>query len=320
MTITKSLGNNVYQVCLIPESKVYTTTGYIILGEHQKVIIEPGASPENLIWLKAFEELNIKPEQIDAIIATHIHLDHSGGAGGLMQHCPNAIMMVHEKGAPHLIDPEKLVAGSRSVYGDSFDQFFEPVLPIPAERVKIQKEGDIFSIGTHQELRFYNAPGHAMHHLFIFDTLSQGIFSGDSAGLFYSALYEKYKVKVALPSSTPTQFDPESMTRTLDQMLALDPQKIYYTHFGMAEPAVELINTTKSWLDIFGKDCLAFYESNPNLEALSEFLHSSILDELEKQGVPRDCSSLNNMKQDNHINALGIISYIERLKRAQSKK
>jgi len=229
-------------------------------------------------------------------------------------------MMVHEKGAPHLIDPEKLVAGSRSVYGDSFDQFFEPVLPIPAERVKIQKEGDIFSIGTHQELRFYNAPGHAMHHLFIFDTLSQGIFSGDSAGLFYSALYEKYKVKVALPSSTPTQFDPESMTRTLDQMLALDPQKIYYTHFGMAEPAVELINTTKSWLDIFGKDCLAFYESNPNLEALSEFLHSSILDELEKQGVPRDCSSLNNMKQDNHINALGIISYIERLKRAQSKK
>ena len=320
MAVTKSLGNNVYQVCLIPENKVYTTTGYLILGEHQKVIIEPGASPENSIWLAAFKELNIKPEEIDAIIATHIHLDHSGGAGGLIRHCPNAIMMVHEKGAPHLIDPEKLVAGSRQVYGDSFDQFFDPVIPIPAERVKIQKEGDVFSIGRQQELQFYDAPGHAMHHFFIFDTLSKGIFSGDAAGLFYSVLYDKYNVKLALPSSTPTQFDPDGMTDTFEKMLTLEPKKIYYTHFGMAEPAVALINIAKSWLNIFSKECKAFYEKNSDLGALSDFLHGRILDALEKQGVPRDCQSLNNMKQDNHINAQGIISYIERLKRAQLKK
>lgn len=320
MTVTKSLGNNIYQVCLIPEHKIYTTTGYLILGEHRNVIIEPGASPENSVWLKAFEELNIKPEQIDAIIVTHIHLDHSGGAGSLMQQCSNAVMMVHEKGAPHIIDPQRLVDASRTVYGDSFDQLFAPVNPVPAERVKIQKEGDCYTVGHQQELKFYNAPGHALHHMFIFDTLSKGIFSGDSAGMFYSVIFEKHQVKLALPSSTPTQFDPESMLDTFNKMITLDPQRVYFAHFGMAEPAVDMINMAKSWLNVFSQECVAFYEKNPDQAALSKFLNNKILDYLETQGVPRNCESLNNMKQDNYLNAQGIISYVERLKRALAKK
>lgn len=210
---------------LVPLEQVYNATAYLICGKHRNVIIETGASRSNGVIRDAMTGLGLSVDDIHAIVVTHIHLDHSGGAGLLMEQCPNATLYVHEKGAPHLVDPEKLISGSRAVYGDSFDHYFLPVLPVPEHRIHPLVHNDRLDLGGDRVLQMIDSPGHALHHMAVFDPESRGIFTGDAAGIYYHALEQEFGVKVSLPSTTPTQFDPNAMLATLNRMLSLDPAR-----------------------------------------------------------------------------------------------
>ncbi len=199
MSKIKSLGFGIYQLELVESRSPNKTTGYLIQGA-KNLIIETGATPSNPVILSSLKELGIALEEIDAIAVTHIHLDHSGGAGLLMNQCPNAVLLAHEKGKRHLVDPEKLIQGAKQVYGETFDELFNPILPISDERIKIMKDGDIFDLGAERILRFHDSPGHAFHHFIIHDLVSNGIFAGDSAGLYYDRMYKDYGIKVSIPS------------------------------------------------------------------------------------------------------------------------
>ncbi len=316
----KSLGYGAYQIELVPISEVYNATGYLIIGEEKTVLIETGASRSNAAILDALSQLEVSTGSIDAIIATHIHLDHSGGAGVLMEQCPNAVMMVHEKGVPHLVDPERLITGSRVVYGDTFDKYFDPVKAIAEKRVKPLLDGDQLDLGGGRQLAFLSSPGHALHHMMVFDEVSEGIFTGDAAGIYYHSLEQEFGAKVALPSTTPTQFDPEAMLTTLNHMLDLKPQRLYYTHYGMAEPAGELLKSTKAWLSLFAEACVAFYREHRSLEKLSHYLQEEVMKRLSAEGVTKKARCLGYMTIDNQINAQGLIAYVERLERQKKKQ
>ncbi len=320
MSPVKSLGYGVYQVELVPVDELFNSTGYIILGKEKNVIVETGASRSNSAIREALDDLNVPLSEIHAIVATHIHLDHSGGAGLLMEQCPNAVMYVHTKGMTHLVDPEVLIAGSKEVYGDMFDHYFNPVVPIPENRVCGMLDGDQLDIGGGRTLTFVDSPGHALHHLVVNDIESQGIFSGDAAGIFYKALENEFGVKVTLPSTTPTQFDPAAMRDTLDKLLSLKPKRIYFTHFGMAEPADMLLEEAKKWLELFASDCVTYYHDNPSVTALNDYLQDEVVKRLEARGVSENAKCYGNMKKDNLINAQGIIAYVKRLERQKAKE
>jgi glyoxylase-like metal-dependent hydrolase (beta-lactamase superfamily II) len=173
----------------------------------------------------------IAPEAVDYIFLTHIHLDHAGGAGALAARLPNAKVVVHPRGAPHLIAPEKLIAGTKAVYGEAkYAELYGEIVPIPAERVIVVEEGQVLKLGT-REFAFLHTPGHALHHYVMHDRGANAVFTGDTFGLSYRE-FDVAGREWIMPTTTPTQFDPDQLHHSVDRILALAPAAAFLTHYG----------------------------------------------------------------------------------------
>ncbi len=314
MPLTESLGHNIFQIPLVDLKTIYRSTGYII-KEEKTILVETGAAPSNSVIQASLEELNIQLGQIDYIAVTHIHLDHAGGAGLLMEQCPNATLLVHQRGAKHMADPEKLIAGARQVYGDLFDQLFNPILPVSEERIKVMEDGDTLDLGNNRVLTFLDTPGHAFHHFVIDDPVSKGIFSGDNAGMFFRQLYDDQGISFCLPVTAPTQFVPEIMEKTTDRLINLHPEKIYFTHYGMAENGVALLQQAKKLVCFFGNDCAKHYQKERSFEKLFVFIKERLYSELAALGVKGDIPEKETLDNDIMLNIQGVIAYVEKLER-----
>ena len=148
-----------------------------------------------------------------------------------MQELPNARALLHPRGAPHMIDPAKLIAGSEAVYGkERFRRLYGELVPIPAERVRTVADGERVVLGG-RTLELIHTPGHAQHHYVVVDAAHASIFSGDTFGISYRAL-DTEKGAFITPSTVPTQFDPEQHLASIDRMLAYRPESIYLMHFS----------------------------------------------------------------------------------------
>jgi glyoxylase-like metal-dependent hydrolase (beta-lactamase superfamily II) len=152
---------------------------------------------------------------------THVHLDHAGGAGALLARCPQATLVAHPRGARHLIDPERLIAGAKAVYGeDSFTRMYGEIVPAPAARVREATDGSRWTLGR-RELLVRDTPGHARHHFCVWDETSRGWFTGDTFGIGYRELYcggEPFLI----PTTTPVQFEPDALLASIDLLMAAD--------------------------------------------------------------------------------------------------
>lgn len=314
MNPLQALGNGIYQIPLIPNDRPIRTAAYLIKTS-TTVLIECGASPANPVILSALDALGISPGDLDAIIVTHIHLDHAGGAGLLMQQCPNARLLVHPKGKQHLCDPEKLIAGARQVYGEQFETLFQPIHPVPESRVQCVSNGDRLDLGEHRTLHFHEAQGHARHHIIVFDTESRGIFTGDAAGIYHDRIQQRCGFAFSLPNTAPPQFDPVAMTADFDMMISLAPQSLFFTHFGQAPDAVDRLKAAREWIPFFSETCLARYRQNPSLESLTAFIQNELVGFLEREGIGLDAADQSNLEFDAHLNAQGIIAYDQRLQK-----
>ncbi|OIR24683.1 MBL fold metallo-hydrolase, partial [Bathymodiolus thermophilus thioautotrophic gill symbiont] len=207
---------------------------YLIEDQGHVAFVDTGCYLSVPTLLATLDEKNIQREQVDYIILTHIHLDHAGGAGELIRHLPNAKVYVHEYGANHLIDPSKLRAGVIGVYGELFfKQFLGDLIPIAKEKIVIAKDKDEITLGN-RILKFINTPGHARHHVCIWDEKSQGIFSGDTLGVSYRE-FDTEQGALIFPPTTPIQFDPDVWKNTIQQLMTLQPKYAYLTHFNRIE-------------------------------------------------------------------------------------
>ena len=204
---------------------------HVLVERGRAAIIDSGTANGVGRVLQALAEKGVAPEQVDYVILTHVHLDHAGGAGQLMARCPNATLTVHPRGARHVIDPSRLLAATVAVYGaQATRRMYGEVLPVPAARVRETPEGASISLAG-RELEFLDAPGHARHHVLVRDAGSGDIFVGDSFGLSYREL-DRDGLQFSFPTTSPAQFDPPALQRTIDRILTLGPQALYVTHFG----------------------------------------------------------------------------------------
>lgn len=206
-------------------------SAYVVKCAEQAVIIETGTQHSVPHLLKILERESIAPEQVSYVMVTHVHLDHAGGAGGLLQVLPNAILLVHERGRRHLVDPAKLEASSRQVYGDdTFNRLYGRIIPAPAERVRAIKDGDTLEVSG-RRFEFIDTPGHARHHYCVWDESSRGWFTGDTFGISYRELDTDNGCFI-FPTTTPVQFDPQAMLVSVKRLLEKKPAWMYLTHFG----------------------------------------------------------------------------------------
>jgi len=222
---------------------------YLIDAGSELAFIEVGTNSTTPRLMKVLAAHGRKPEEVRYVIVTHVHLDHAGGAGSLMQLLPNATFLVHPYGARHMINPAKLEAGARAVYGDRmFDDIYGTLIPVPEERVQIMEDGDEVTLGERQ-LRFIDTPGHARHHFCVHDSLTNGWFTGDTFGLSYRE-FDTDNGVFLFPTTTPIQFDPKALKESVARLRANNPDCMYLTHFGRVENVQKLADDMINSVDV----------------------------------------------------------------------
>lgn len=205
---------------------------YVVRGDRSAAVVETATSPCLPRILAALEASGVAPADVSHVVVTHVHLDHAGGAGALVRALPRAKLVVHPRGARHLVDPARLVAGTVEVYGEeAFRRLYGEIVPVPADRVVEAPDGFELDLGG-RPLRALDAPGHARHHFVLHDPKTAGFFTGDAFGLSYRET-DSAAGHFVFPTTTPVQFDPPALHATVDRMLSERPQRMYLTHYGM---------------------------------------------------------------------------------------
>jgi glyoxylase-like metal-dependent hydrolase (beta-lactamase superfamily II) len=204
---------------------------YLIVEDGRGAFIDCGTNHSVPHLLAALRQAGLAPEDVDFLIVTHVHLDHAGGAGLLMQQLPNATLVAHPRAAPHLIDPAKLIAGATAVYGEEeMQRSYGAIQPVPEARVRVVDDGETVMLSG-RALRCIDTPGHARHHHCVWDERSRCWFTGDTFGLSYREL-DGPKGAFILPTTTPVQFEPAALKASIARMVAQAPDGMYLTHYG----------------------------------------------------------------------------------------
>jgi glyoxylase-like metal-dependent hydrolase (beta-lactamase superfamily II) len=201
------------------------TAGYLLdAAEPALVETGPGTSVEPVT--AALDHLGIARDELAHIVVTHIHLDHAGGVGLLSTRFPRAAIWVHERGAPHLAEPSRLVASTARVWGErEMRELFGPVDPVPEDRLHPLEDGDVIELGD-RDLDVLATPGHASHHVALVDSRSGAVFTGDALGIHVPDL------PVLRPATPPPEFDLERYVASIERIRAAARSILLFAHFG----------------------------------------------------------------------------------------
>jgi glyoxylase-like metal-dependent hydrolase (beta-lactamase superfamily II) len=204
---------------------------HLVVENGRAAFVDVGTTHSAPGLLAALEAKGLPPEAVDYVIVTHVHLDHAGGAGEMMRRLPSARLVVHPRGARHMVDPSKLWAGAAAVFGkETVARGYGAPVPVDPARIVEAPEGFTLELGG-RPLRFLDTPGHARHHFCVWDETSRSMFTGDTFGLSYRELASTHGAFI-LPTTTPVQFEPEALLASMDRLLAHLPAAMLLTHYS----------------------------------------------------------------------------------------
>jgi len=262
--------------------------------------------------LEQMENLGLKPENVDYVILTHVHLDHAGASGAFMQRFPNAKLVVHPRGARHMVDPTKLEAAVHEVYGkEEALRVYGRLVPTPADRVIEAQHGMTLDLNGRQ-LSFYDAPGHAKHHVAIRDGKTGHIFTGDTFGISYRHL-DRDGRQFIFPTSSPSQFDADDLHNTVTMIADLKPEALYLTHYSQVTDVPRLAEDMHRLIDAYAAIAQRERHSGETRHArIKQGLQALYLEEAARQqwGLLGD-DLLQLMELDTELNAQGLAIWID---------
>lgn len=278
------------------------TAGYL-LDAPRPTLIEcgPALSVENVI--SALRALGMDPGDLAYLVLSHIHLDHGGGAGDVAAAFPGATIVVSEIGARHLVDPERLNASSRRVYGPLMDEVYGDCTPIPAERVLGAADGDKIDLGGGRRLDLLHTPGHAKHHIAAYDSDSGSLFVGDSVGVRMPGM------TTIRPATPPPDFDLVLAHRALDRYVALDPAVVYLAHYGAVDPPQQALAEAGERLRLWAETAEAAYAEHSELDHITETLARRFADELDPDSDDPEAADRLALLSGYRSNAMGFLRY-----------
>jgi glyoxylase-like metal-dependent hydrolase (beta-lactamase superfamily II) len=287
---------------------------HIIQENGRAAFVDVGTTHSIPHLLTALEVLGIAREAVDYILLTHVHLDHAGGAGKLLQSLPNARVVLHPRGAPHLIEPAKLIAGSIAVYGDAlYRQLYGEIVPLPADRVLVTRDGQRMSLAG-RELEFVHTPGHALHHHCIVDLAHAGIFTGDTFGISYRE-FDTERGAFIIPTTTPTQFDPGQLVASIDRLLAYRPEAMYLMHYSRVTDVQRLGESLKAQVLRLADIARRHAEGEGRKEAMAAEMRAMWHELLAEHGCKLSEEHIDMLLEtDLDLNAQGMVAWIDRQK------
>ena len=288
------------------------TAFHVVVEDGRAIVVDTATAPAVPRVLSALERKGVPPERVDYVVLTHVHLDHAGGAGRLMARCPNARLTVHPRGARHMIDPARLIAATVAIYGEETTRrVYGEILPVPAGRVIETPEGTTLRWGA-RDLLFLDTPGHARHHVVVRDSRSGHFFAGDTFGLSYREVDVDGR-QFSFPTTSPSQFDPGPLHRSIERMMSFRPEALYVTHFGQLRDVGRLSADLHRLIDAHA--ALAERQrgaGSARLERIKQGVAEIVLAEGARQGwtLPEE-TILEVFALDIELNAQGLDAWLE---------
>ena len=248
-----------------------------VLKEDKVAVVETGPTSSIPNLLAGLQEIGIPTEAVDYVMVSHIHIDHAGGAGTLLQNLPNARLLVQKRGASHMVNPEKLWVHSRKALHEIVD-LYGPIWPVPENRIIIPEDGTVIDLGEHVKLQIVETLGHASHHQSFYEKESRTLFLGDAGGIYLQ------KLDAVIPT-TPPPLHLETKLDSIEKLIKLEPKLLCYTHFGHANNAVSRLQTYVEQLKLWAKIvksterdgdleaiCAKIMEQDPAMKKAEEFI------------------------------------------------
>ena len=267
---------------------------HIIRSQDRLAIVDTGTQYSVDKVSAAIKKLGLSHDNIDYVILTHIHLDHAGGASLLMQLCENAQLVVHPRGARHMADPSKLIAGATAVYGQQeFDRLYGEINAIEPTRMIEPADGQQISLAG-RSLEFIDTPGHASHHHCIVDHQSESVFTGDTLGISYRALRNDQHAFLC-PTTTPVQFNPEALHASIEKVMAYQPKTLYLTHYSALKPSARMIAGLHEQIDDL---VLLTQQVAEQSDGLGIEFENKLKESCENYLVTRCCNELDNVSEE----------------------
>lgn len=312
MVDVDEVAENIYMI----DARLYSIPRWgsvYLINEERKALIDTGPATSVNAVLDGIKRIGVRPEDIDYVIVTHIHLDHSGGAGVLIKDMPRAQVIAHYKGAKHLVNPERLVSSVIDTQGEEVMARYGETVPIEKYRVKPAYEGDVLKLSERQVLKLIDAPGHAPHEICIYESRNNGLFTGDAVGTYLA------ENEILLPITPPPSFDLELCINTLERLMKLNASVLYFAHFGVTDRVQDNLRLAVDKLKV-GYDIL--------INAMKENRFNGVVERMIAQG----CAELEPIRKMESLykflaevivpmNAAGYIKYYqEKLEAGLNKK
>lgn len=283
----------------------------LLIHEHRAALFDTGTTRSLPFVQEVLKLKGLNETDVDYVIPTHVHLDHAGGAGAMMRAFPKAKLIIHPRGAAHMIDPTKLWTGTIGVYGEKLaKELYGEVLPVDERRMIIADDGmklDFYG----RTFEFLDTPGHARHHFCVVDTRHRIIFAGDTMGISYR-MFDGPNGPFVFPTSSPVQFDPEALHQSINRLMGTDPRSIFLTHFGKIEPTEKNVASLHRQIDAFvsiGQEL----SNKGEIDSLVQRIADYLLGEAKQHGVPLPDDEIRaGLSMDAKLNADGIAVWLAR--------
>jgi glyoxylase-like metal-dependent hydrolase (beta-lactamase superfamily II) len=288
---------------------------HIIQHNGRGAFVDTGTNFTVPYLLAALEEVGVARDAVDYVFLTHVHMDHAGGAGLLMRELPNARLLVHPRGIPHMIDPSTLVAASQAVYGEeNFRRLYGDVLPVAPERIVSVPDAFRCELAG-REFELIHTPGHALHHYAIVDREHACIFTGDTFGISYREL-DTSGGPFILPTSSPSQFDPDQLVSSIDRLMSYAPESMYLMHYSRVTGTPRLAAMLKAQIREFVRIVRESAALPDAHNAIRGAMLQMWLQLLQQQGstVPAD-EVAKLLETDLELNSQGLLIWFQRQRR-----
>lgn len=285
---------------------------HMIVENERVAFVDTGTNMTLANAISALDKLGLGVEAVDFVILTHIHLDHAGGAGSMMQAFPNARLVVHPRGSRHMADPSRLIAGASAVYGSDYvKQVYGEIIPISAERMIQPKDGEIIFLSG-RELMCMDTPGHALHHICIVDARSKSIFTGDMFGISYREMDVGGR-QFVFPTTTPSQFDPQAMRSSIRRLLSFSPESMYLTHYSRLNDVAKNGEDLLRRLDFMVEIALAERHAGElRNQKIKDSMMAYLLAEIQEHGCQMaDQEIINIWESDIELNMQGLVYWLD---------
>ncbi len=288
---------------------------HLIIEGGRAAFVDTGANDSVPLLIDALRQQDLDVADVDFVFLTHVHLDHAGGAGKLMQALPNALCVIHPRGVRHMVDPAKLIAGTEAVYGvEQTHELYGVIQPIDESRVVVPNDEQWIELNG-RKMQVLFTEGHARHHYCLRDPASRGVFTGDSFGVSYREL-DTVAGEFIFPTSTPASFDPAEAHKSVDRIMGCNPERLYLTHYSRVTDLERLATDMHAGIDAYVEMALEEQDNDDPLPAIQSAMYDYLSTRLIAHGYKGDDSAMRSVLEiDVVLNAQGLMSWLQRQKK-----